>query len=103
MFCHCSERKDKTKIYEMNYQANKPVHKPCNCNNSVYICISTVKKLTLCNNGGHLYLQQQGEGCQSVTDFGLHRASFLRRAIALARHRAPNCCVRRVIFSAPRS
>ena len=57
----------------MNYQANKLVHKPCNCNNSVYICISTVKKLTLCNNGGHLYLQQKGEGCQSVTDFGLHQ------------------------------
>ena len=31
------------------------------------------------------------------------RASFLRRAIALARHHAPNCCARRVIFSAPRS
>ena len=43
MFWHSSERKDKTKIYEMNYQANKLVHKPCNCNNSVYICISTVK------------------------------------------------------------
>ena len=27
------------------------------------------------------------------------RASFLRRAIALARHRAPNCCVRRVILA----
>ena len=31
------------------------------------------KKLTLCNNGGHLYLQQKGEGCQSGTDFGLHQ------------------------------
>ena len=27
--------------------------------------------------------------------------SDLRRAIALARHRAPKCCTRRVIFSAP--
>ena len=42
MFWHSSERKDKTKIYEMNYQANKLVHKPCNCNNSVYICISYI-------------------------------------------------------------
>ena len=41
MFCHCSERKYKTKIYEMNYQANKLVHKPCNCNNSVYICVAS--------------------------------------------------------------
>ena len=39
-----------------------------------------------------------GWGCRYVC-----RASFLRRAIALARHRVPNCCVRRVIFSAPRS
>ena len=31
----------------------------------------------------------------------LHSGSDLRRAIALARHRAPKCCTRRVIFSAP--
>ena len=67
------QTKRQTKIYEMNYQANKLEHKPCNCNNSVYICIYTVKKLTLCNNGGHLYLQQKDEGCQSVKDFGLHQ------------------------------
>ena len=41
--------------------------------NSWYICISTVKILTLCNNGGHFGLHMKGEGCQSVTDFGLHQ------------------------------
>ena len=32
---------------------------------------------------------------------GTISGSDLRRAIALARHRAPKCCTRRVIFSAP--
>ena len=32
---------------------------------------------------------------------GVTSGSDLRRAIALARHRAPKCCTRRVIFSAP--
>ena len=33
--------------------------------------------------------------------YAVHSGSDLRRAIALARHRAPKCCTRRVIFSAP--
>ena len=44
-----------------------------NCNYSLYICISTVKRLTFCNNGSHFRLHMKGEGCQSVTVFGLHQ------------------------------
>ena len=50
-------------------------------------------------NSGKTYTIQ-GEHLHFITSY-IFSGSDLRRAIALARHRAPKCCTRRVIFSAP--